>query len=1303
MSLELSPLSLNDTHREYPRDVCLHGLIEAQVGRTPYATAVVYEAGLLTYSELSTRANQVAHFLIANGARANSLVGICMERSLDLVVALLGVLKAGAAYVPLDPDYPGKRLRQMIDDGQIGVILTQRSLLENGPALCGHGDRCSPLNVCLDSDWDQRFAVQSTNLPQIHTDPENLAYVIYTSGTTGRPKGVMNAHRGICNRLLWMQDEYQIGAEDTVLQKTPSSFDVSVWEFFWPLFTGARLVLARPGGHLDSTYLSELIQKQRVTIAHFVPSMLRAFLNEPHLESCSSLRHVICSGEALTIDVQERFFDRIDAKLHNLYGPTEAAIDVTSWACQKTDTYGTVPIGRPVANTQIYLLDDHLRPVPFGESGELCIGGVQVAHGYLNRPELTEEKFVPNPFSDTPDARLYKTGDLARYLPDGNIEFLGRLDHQVKIRGNRIELSEIEAVLAEHPAVQRAVVTARDFGPGDRRLVAYLVPDRKHAPALAKLLEVENQSLNAGWSPYELPNRMVVRHLNRGETEFSYREIFEQHCYTKRGVAIQDGACVVDVGANIGLFSLFAASAAQNVTVFALEPLPPIYDVLRTNVRLYDFDINTLPYGLADRSKTAAFRYYPNVTILSGRYADPNDEGEVVRNYLLTEQLADGHQLAENVIEDLLRERLRTQEFQCELKTLSEVIREHAIESIDLLKIDAEKSEHEVLAGIHEDDWAKIDQLVVEVHDIDSRLARITRLLKNKDYTLNVEPVSSVAGSGMHMVYAVRRPAGQPRQNRARRNTPLLDRNAQWLEPSDLIQDSRRLIQQKLPEYMMPSAFVLLADAPLTPNGKLDRNALPAPSRSRPKLKQQLTPPRTDLERRLAKMWCEVLKLDQIGVRDRFFELGGDSIQAALFINALQEALQEFIYVVTIFEAPTVAQYAAFLEKDYAAAVANWLGTHDLEAVTRGTGNEATLVRRVDSEQIERMREIVHRLPRRADDVPRESPSNRPAIFILAPPRSGTTLLRVMLAGHPRLFAAPELQLLCFNTLAERKAAFTGKYSAWSEGTIRTIMELRQCGPDEAKRIMAEYEDQGYATKDFYRVLQGWCGDRTLVDKTPSYALDPDTLSKAEHDFREPRYIHLVRHPRAMVQSFERLHMDQVLYLKDHSFTTRELGELVWTVSHQNILSLLNSVTNSRHIRVHFEQLIQAPRQVMTALCSALDLEYHHELLDPYRDQQRKMVDGIYPASTPMGDVNFREHQRINPEIADQWQQISGKDFLGDITWDVAQSLGYQRGEDRAQRRDLWSDRKTTARDRKHRQRQRNMRRRGLRDRRTND
>jgi amino acid adenylation domain-containing protein len=498
----------NETRADLAVETTLHRLFEQQAARTPASVAVEFEDGRLTYAELNARANQLAHYLKTIGVGPDVPVGLCLERSPEMIVGLLGVLKAGGAYVPLDPDYPQERLAFMAEDAAFPVLLTQQRLLAQLAGQEGHAVHPRERDikiVCLDTQWDV-VADQSRENPADGVSPDNLAYVIYTSGSTGLPKGAMLAHRGVVNRLLWMQQEYGLTADDRVLQKTPFSFDVSVWEFFWPLLAGARLIFARPGGHQDSQYLVSLIRGRGVTALHFVPSMLHAFLLAGGVEGCESLRLVVCSGEALPFELQERFFARLGARLDNLYGPTEASVDVTYWECQRGGGETAVPIGRPVANTQIYVLDKNLNPVPVGAAGELHLGGVQLARGYLNRPGLTAERFIPDPFGGEVGGRLYKTGDVARYRADGNVEYLGRLDQQVKLRGFRIELGEVEAALAAHPSVREAVVLLREEQPGDPRLVAYVVAEGGAAVAVEELRRVAGERL----PEYMIPSAFVT-------------------------------------------------------------------------------------------------------------------------------------------------------------------------------------------------------------------------------------------------------------------------------------------------------------------------------------------------------------------------------------------------------------------------------------------------------------------------------------------------------------------------------------------------------------------------------------------------------------------------------------------------------------------------------------------------------------------------------------------------------------------------------------------------------------------------
>ncbi|GGX02687.1 non-ribosomal peptide synthetase [Streptomyces lomondensis] len=497
----------NVTDRPVP-GTTLAGLLAEQAARTPDAPALTFEDLTLGYTALHARANRLARLLISRGVGPERLVGVALDRGPDLVVALLAILRAGAAYVPLDTGYPAERLAVMIEDAAPALVLTSSTaaakvpasaaptLLLDDPAL---RERLAALDPAALSDGERLAPLR----------PEHPAYVIFTSGSTGRPKGVVVPHAAIVNRLLWMRDTYRVGPEDRVLQKTPASFDVSVWEFFLPLITGAVLVLARPGGHRDPAHLAELIREQRVTTAHFVPSMLRVFLDDPAAERARGvLRRIVCSGEALPADLAERCARLLDGtELHNLYGPTEAAVDVTAWPCADgtRSASGSVPIGRPVWNTRTLVLDASLRPVPPGVPGELYLGGSQLARGYLGRPALTAGRFVADPHGP-PGARLYRTGDVVRWTAHGALEFLGRADDQVKIRGFRVEPGETEAAAAALPGVSQSVVTVRQDAQGDAQLLAYVVPRPGVRPEPPEI----RQALAGTLPGHQVPSAVVV-------------------------------------------------------------------------------------------------------------------------------------------------------------------------------------------------------------------------------------------------------------------------------------------------------------------------------------------------------------------------------------------------------------------------------------------------------------------------------------------------------------------------------------------------------------------------------------------------------------------------------------------------------------------------------------------------------------------------------------------------------------------------------------------------------------------------
>jgi amino acid adenylation domain-containing protein len=921
----------NDT--ELPRrDETLDRLVVMQATSRPEAVALVFADAHLSFGEMERRSGSLAQRLVAAGCGPDRAVAVYLERSLELPVALVAILRAGGAWVPLDPDSPPERLTFMIDDCGAPLVVTER---RHADRFAGAGRR----RLLVDDGADVPMPA-----PSSAALADQLAYTIYTSGSTGRPKGAMNSHRAIVNRLRWMQEAYGLTGGDRVLQKTPVGFDVSVWELFWPLLAGACLVVAAPGGHRDPAYLAALVRREGITVVHFVPSMLRAFLQAPGLEECSSLRLVVASGEALPADLRDAFFARSAARLENLYGPTEAAVDVTRWPCRSADRRAVVPIGRPIANLAAHVLDGRGEPVPVGVPGEVHLGGVGLARGYGRRPALTAERFVPDPHG-APGARLYRTGDLGRRLADGSIEYLGRLDFQVKIRGLRIELGEIEAALTAHRAVSEAVVVADRGAAGELaepRLVAYLVA---RAPGPAPVAE----------------------------------------------------------------------------------------------------------------------------------------------------------------------------------------LREH--------------------------------------------------------------------------------------------------------------------LGRRLPTYMVPAVFVTLQALPLNASGKLDRRALPVPEPAATTAASS-RPPGDPLEKYLAGLWAESLGLPAVGVDDDYFALGGSSLAGALVVNRIQESLGAIVQVVAIFDAPTVGAMARYLVERYPRQVAGRWGV--------GAAGRVAGARGVDEETIERLVRLLPPLPPLAAAEP-----NPPAVFVLAPPRSGSTLLRVMLAGSSRLFAPPELELLSFDRLGDRAAVLAGREAYRREGLVRALMEIDGGTAAEAEARMRELEARDLPVAETYRRLQDRVAPRRLVDKTPSYAFDGAVLERAETMFHQPLYVHLLRHPCGMIQSFEEARADEVFFRHDHGLGTAELAEALWTLAHRNILGFLTEIPANRRITLRFEDLVADPRAVLGRLSAFLGVPFEESMADPYRDRGGRMTDGVHAGTRMMGDVKFHSHRQIDASVADRWRSSRDETALSAAAREVAERLGY--------------------------------------------
>jgi amino acid adenylation domain-containing protein/FkbM family methyltransferase len=911
---ERSLMLWNSAEIQYRQDRCVHHLFELSADRWRTRIAVKCGNESLQYGELNRRANCVADALRDAGVSRGSLVGISCRQSVDLIVAMLAVLKAGGAYVPIDPDYPADRLALMLGDMQAAILLTQKSLADRFAAF-----GCDP--ILVDAPISGHRQSRPVD-PCFEAGQDDLAYAIYTSGSTGRPKLTGVRHGGFINLLSWYIKELAIAEADRNLVTTSSSFDLTQKNLLAPLLVGAEVHLIA-SGEFDPRSVVATIGAERITLLNCTPSMFYVLADAPDhaLVSMAPLRYVLLGGEPIDTRRLQTLArsPHFRAEIMNTYGPTECTDVVAFYRLPDLGPGSRIPIGRPIDNVHLHVLDERLGRVPIGAPGELCISGIAVGAGYLNDATLTGQRFVPDPYSPESGRRLYLTGDRARYLSDGNIEFLGRSDQQIKLRGFRIEPGEIEAVLREHPGVDEAVVSTA--GPSGGQLVAFVVPDTHRAGPVANLLRMQRQGMLSGYSTTELPNGMSVVHRNRSETEFVYREMFEEHSYLRHGIMLRPDAVVFDVGANIGLFALYVTRLQPTARIYAFEPIPPVFAALCLNMQAYDVKAKLFQIGLSGKSEMAEFHHYPHVSILSSRHADHDEDSATVRSFLRAQaESGEAPNLSEENVTELLDERLRSERYTCALRTLSEIIHEEAVSEIDLLKIDVEKSELEVLEGVHQADWDRIRQVVVEVHDIDGRLARIVRLLERRGFSVHVDQDHVLQTNALFNVYA-RRAVDAVAATSAERKRPACGTEGRktaenWSSPELLRRDLRTFAKSRLPDHMVPAHFLLLDGFPTTPSGKLDLKALTKIADDTIENRTELVPPRTDLERKIAAIWSEVLALGRLSVFDNFFELGGHSLSATQVVARLRDEFRVAIPLRRIFESPTIESLSKALVEE---------------------------------------------------------------------------------------------------------------------------------------------------------------------------------------------------------------------------------------------------------------------------------------------------------------------------------------------------------------------------------------------------
>ncbi len=986
-------LGWNDTTRPYPRDATVAELFTEQAARRPDAVAVVSDRGTLTYAELDARSNRLAHYLVAHGAQAEGLVGICMPRSADLVVAILAVLKTGAAYVPLDPDYPAERLAFMLRDTAAPLLVAVSAALESVPEYTG-------TIVCVDRDAD---AVASFPPDPMASggNAESLAYVMYTSGSTGEPKGVMVPNRGIV-RLVVGSEYVRFAADEVFLQLAPISFDASTFEIWGALLHGARLVVF-PRHKPSLEELGRALRDHGVTTLWLTAGLFDQMVDD-HMDDLRGVRQLLAGGDVLSPGRVRRVLRELpECRMVNGYGPTEG----TTFTCCHTvddpsETLTAVPIGRPIANTRVYLLDHERRPVDVGTAGELYIGGDGLARGYLNRAHLTAERFVPDPFSADPAARLYRTGDLARYRRDGVIEFIGRSDDQVKLRGFRVEPGEVATVLESHPSVREAVVVVREDIIGDRRLVAYVVPtimggDGMSAVQVDHWRALYDETYDEGEVPVDQTFDITGWKSSYTGAPIPADEMREWRDSTAERVLATRPHRVLEVGCGTGLL-LFAVAPSTEAYI-GVDFSDAVIARLTSAVAETDLDQVRLAVARADETHelgtaivdtvvlNSVVQYFPNVeylvSVLEAAVAATSTGGSVfvgdVRNLavldafhadvLATREAELSHDQQRAAVaravaaeEELIIDPAFFHAFAAHLPRVTSVAvapkRGRRANELVRFRYDVTLGlDRPPASAVAPVDWVDVGDLKGLARDLATdrdvhafaRIpdARITpapaRLASDHDLlaTPGVDP-EDLWALGERLGYRVelelchdapghfdaifrRRGAGRDESPPAFAAAPLP--SAPWSAYANrpleaalaraLVPGLRQLAQRRLPDYMVPSAFVLLDALPLSPNGKVDRRALPGPSSVRLPIEAAFVAPRTPTEAGLAELWADVLGLDAIGVEDDFFaDLGGHSLLGTQLVSRIRDAFRVELPLRRLFDAPTIAGLARILDGD---------------------------------------------------------------------------------------------------------------------------------------------------------------------------------------------------------------------------------------------------------------------------------------------------------------------------------------------------------------------------------------------------
>lgn len=839
--------------------------------QNPSRIAIKYMDKSVNYGELDIQSSRLAQYFQQLGLQKGDHIGVILERSIDLIVTIVAIMRSGAVYVPIDPASPIERIRNIIEDSDLKAVIVS----DNIPCQA----LCNTIIRVYSSSFCSLTSMLTEEEPKINGN--DSAYIIYTSGTTGAAKGVVISHDNLSALFEATSNKalFSLTSEDRWSFFSSHAFDFSIWEIFGALYYGALLVIVPTTLTKDPAAFYQFMIAEKITIFSNTPSFFYQIIDSAITDPLSqcSLRYIVFGGEALNFGLLKPWCNKYgldNIKLINMYGITEATVHTTYHRITEEDlSQPKSIIGKPLGNAEIYLLDENKNTIDLGEMGELYISGRGVAQGYYNQLNLTDSVFISNKsINGRQLPRLYRTGDLGRQQENGNIEYLGRVNNQVKIRGYRIECGAVESVLNSFHAVQQSYVCKKEFGFNDVRLVAYILPNKTEGQFVRNILRLRHEAKIHDIKNAILPNEIPVFYLNGSEKDYMYNEIFNDSVYLKNGITINDGDVIFDVGANIGMFSLFASTMASHLKILAFEPIKEIYDVLTINSKILSDTIHVFQLGLGNTEGPVEFTYIPQVSVMSSIQADAEYNRSLLRNTLSNhfEKQAEMHGVSHN-IDDYINAKLKSKIALVQLTTLSTIIAQHNIVKIDLLKIDVEKSELDVLKGIKEKDWEKIKQVVIEVHGQERQQA-IIKLLQKHNFDVISEVDSSLVKTDIINLYAV--------QKRTEGGVDTIQKKCtlipNFFNENAFLAALKSHCQLKLMPYMIPSHFIFVDEIPRTINGKLDVERLP-----RIEFPQKKLPDRTGwtvTQLKLLTIFERLLCVQHIDLFDDFNDCGGHSL-----------------------------------------------------------------------------------------------------------------------------------------------------------------------------------------------------------------------------------------------------------------------------------------------------------------------------------------------------------------------------------------------------------------------------------------